>query len=132
MPLGVNLESIKLSERRTIHPEVSRAERLLCAAEYIDGNFGSAELGEQVGKGMEDYGGDFELSRELDDLSTGTAGDAFWSTFITPFDAAQHQQRFVHPRHWVSVLFIDVRAALRRNRTAETVDVHATLRCSNA
>ncbi len=55
MPLGVDLESVKPSKRRTIHPEASCAERLLGAAEHVNGDFGSAEFGEQVGKGVENH-----------------------------------------------------------------------------
>ena len=33
MPLGIDLESVKPSKRRTIHPEASCAERVLDAAE---------------------------------------------------------------------------------------------------
>jgi hypothetical protein len=137
VPLGVELESVKPSKGRPIRLEASRAERLLSAAEHINGDFGRAEFGEQVGKGVKNHGGDFELGRELDNLSTGTAGDTFRRPFIAPFDAAQHQQRLVHPRHGISVLLIDRRAALCRDRTGEAVDVehqkaHAGLQYSIA
>ena len=84
MPLGVDLESVKPSKRRTIRPEASCAERLLCAAGHVNGDFGRAEFGEQVSKGVENHCSDFELRCELDDLSTGTAGNTFRSAFITP------------------------------------------------
>ena len=83
MPLGVDLESVKPSKRRTIHPQASCAERLLGAAEHVNGNFGRAKFSEQVGKRVENDCRDFELSCELDDLSTGVAGNTCWSAFIT-------------------------------------------------
>ena len=98
-----------------IRSDASRAERLLGAAEDIKSNVGRAKFGEQVGKGMQDHSGDFELGRKFDNLGTGTAGDAFWSAFITLLDATQHQQCFIHSRYRVSVLLINRRTALRRD-----------------
>src|SRR5262249_10466495 len=43
--------------------------------------------------------------------------------FVPLFDTGQDNQRFVHPRHWVIVFFIDLGAPLSRDRTAKTVDV---------
>jgi len=114
-----------------MHAQASLAEPLLRTAEHIDGNFRSTEVGEQVGKGMEHYCGDFELGCQLDYLSTGTSGNEFWSAFITSLDAGQDNERFVHPRHRVVVLLIDLGAPLG-DGAAEAIDVRVAVPSSNA
>src|SRR5262249_8621797 len=96
-------------------------------AEHIDSDFRGAEHSEQMGKGMQDSRGDFELSRQFDNLGAGLSGNVFWSAFVSLFDTGQDNQRFVHPRHWVIVLLIDLGAPLGGDGTAEAVGVHVTV-----
>src|SRR5262245_47828157 len=88
----------------------SSGEYLLRMAEHIDSDFGDAKHSAQVGQGMQNARGGFELGRQRAKL--GAAYRATRSGVRSP--PYSTLQCFVHPCHWIIILLIDPGAPLGR------------------
>ena len=78
MPFGIELQGIEPPKGGAITAQPCVDEFLLRAAQNVDGNFWGAQLTEEVGKGVQDDGCDFQLRSQLD----GAQGERYESKVV--------------------------------------------------
>ncbi len=107
MPFGVDLQRIEPAEWCTNTLQASLSERLMCAAQNVDGDLWSTQFSKEMGKWMEDDGRCFHLGGEFRNLYTGPLGDEVGIAFIASFNTGEDDEGLFNAGDRIIIFFID-------------------------